>query len=121
MKGENERFKEANQTLRVMLFTMASISILVGGIGSMNIMRVSVTERTSRIGIRMAVRAKRCQILLQFLIEAVILSLVGRLLGTALSIVSAYGTSDGAGWPWRNVSWNEQALTCAPPFGPMRR
>lgn len=121
MKCENERLKEANQPLRVMRFTVASISILVGGIGSMNIMLVSVTRRTREIGIRMAVGAKRCQILLQFLIETVMLSLVGGLLGTVLGIVSAYGTSIVASWPWRNVSWNSQELTCALPFGHRRR
>ena len=91
--------EEANQTLMVMLFSVASISLLVGGIGIMNIMLVSVTERTREIGIRMAVGAKRRQILLQFLIETIMLSLAGGLIGTALGIVSAYVTSAVAGWP----------------------
>lgn len=91
--------EEANQTLMVMLFAVASISLLVGGIGIMNIMLVSVTERTREIGIRMAVGAKRRQILLQFLIETVLLSLAGGLIGTALGIVSARVTSAVAGWP----------------------
>lgn len=91
--------EEANQTLMVMLFAVASISLLVGGIGIMNIMLVSVTERTREIGIRMAVGAKRRQILLQFLIETALLSLAGGLLGTALGIVSARVTSAVAGWP----------------------
>ncbi len=91
--------EEANQTLMVMLFSVASISLIVGGIGIMNIMLVSVTERTREIGIRMAVGAKRRQILLQFLIETIMLSLAGGLIGTALGIVSANVTSAVAGWP----------------------
>jgi len=87
------------QTLTLMMFAIASISLLVGGIGIMNILLVSVTERTKEIGVRMAVGAKRRHILLQFLIEAMTLSLFGGLLGIMLGILSARATTVIAGWP----------------------
>jgi putative ABC transport system permease protein len=87
------------QTLTIMLFAIASISLLVGGIGIMNILLVSVTERTKEIGVRMAVGAKRKHILLQFLIEAMSLSLFGGLLGILLGVVCARATTVVAGWP----------------------
>ena len=91
--------EETNQTLVVLLFSVASVSLLVGGIGIMNIMLVLVTERTREIGIRMAVGAKRRQILLQFLTEAMLISLAGGSIGTAMGIFSARVTSAVAGWP----------------------
>jgi len=76
--------EEVTQVLTIFLGAIAAISLLVGGIGIMNIMLVSVTERTREIGIRKAVGAKRRDILLQFLIEAMVLSLVGGLIGIGL-------------------------------------
>jgi len=89
----------ASRTMLLMLMSIASISLVVGGIGIMNILLVSVTERTREIGIRMAVGAKRRHILLQFLIEAAILSTVGGVIGILAGIVGAHFVTTFAGWP----------------------
>jgi putative ABC transport system permease protein len=89
----------ASRTMLLMLLSIASISLVVGGIGIMNIMLVSVTERTREIGIRMAVGAKRWHILLQFLVEAVILCSIGGFVGVLTGIVSARLITNVVGWP----------------------
>ncbi len=88
-----------SQTLTVMLLAIASVSLLVGGIGIMNILLVSVTERTREIGVRMAVGAKRRHIMMQFLIEATTLSVVGGCIGILLGVLSARLMTVIAGWP----------------------
>ncbi|MBO6281494.1 MAG: ABC transporter permease [Alphaproteobacteria bacterium] len=85
-----EMMQSSSQMMTVFLGFIASISLVVGGIGIMNIMLVSVTERTREIGIRMAIGAKSWDIRLQFLMEALILSLIGGLIGVAFGIFGVY-------------------------------
>jgi putative ABC transport system permease protein len=82
-------FGDITGVLTIFLSSIAAISLLVGGIGIMNIMLVSVTERTREIGIRKAVGAKKRDIRAQFLVEAMVLSLIGGLIGMALGMIGA--------------------------------
>jgi macrolide transport system ATP-binding/permease protein len=91
--------ESATQVMTMLLLAVASISLLVGGIGIMNIMLVSVTERTREIGIRMAIGARRIHIMLQFLVEAMLLSAMGGLAGIILGILVSKLISALAQWP----------------------
>jgi putative ABC transport system permease protein len=102
IRSQQEISRTANETSRslsVLLATVASISLVVGGIGIMNIMLVTVRERTREIGIRLAVGAKKRDILTQFLIEALTLSVSGGLFGVLVGIVASRVLAREAGWP----------------------
>ncbi len=90
--------QETNETLSVLLASIAAISLIVGGIGIMNIMVVSVTERTKEIGIRKAVGAKKKDILIQFIIEALLICLIGGVLGIGLAFLASSALEIYAGW-----------------------
>ncbi len=89
---------EQAQLMTKLLMSIASVSLLVGGIGIMNIMLVSVTERTREIGLRMAVGARGRDILMQFLVEALTLSLIGGVIGVFVGLVVSYTIPYFAGW-----------------------
>ena len=91
----------ASRTLTILLVTIASISLLVGGIGIMNVMLVSVTERTREIGVRVAVGASEAAIRLQFLGESVMLSLVGGAVGVLLGIIGTVVAGRALDWPMK--------------------
>jgi putative ABC transport system permease protein len=96
-----QSFEETNRTFTYLLAGIAGVSLLVGGIGIMNIMLVSVTERTREIGVRKALGATKANILVQFLVESLVLCFLGGLLGVALG----YGGAEALS---RFASWNTQ-------------
>jgi putative ABC transport system permease protein len=104
-----EAVKQSTETMEALLAAVASVSLVVGGIGIMNIMLVSVTERTREIGLRQAVGARSRDVLRQFLVEAVILSLIGGAIGIGLGTLGARVLADFFDWP-THVSANAVAL-----------
>ena len=101
-----EMMNSTSDTMTVLLLVVACISLVVGGIGIMNIMYVSVTERTKEIGLRMSVGARGIDILNQFLIESVLLSVTGGLIGVIVGVGAAVGINVFAHWPIHIQPWS---------------
>ena len=90
---------QATETMTALLASIAGVSLLVGGIGIMNIMLVSVTERTREIGLRLAIGARGRDVLMQFLVEAIVLSMVGGVIGIGLGLGLSEGVTAWMSWP----------------------
>lgn len=109
MQGNLRQINQILDIIGLIISSIAGISLLVGGIGVMNIMLVSVSDRTREIGIRMALGARRRDILIQFLVEAIVLCLIGGLLGTIIGYSGAFAVAKIADWP-PLVSWKTIGL-----------
>ena len=101
-----EMMNSISDTMTILLLVVACISLIVGGIGIMNIMYVSVTERTKEIGLRMSVGARGIDILNQFLIESVLLSVTGGIIGVIVGVGAAVGINVFAHWPIQIQPWS---------------
>lgn len=101
-----EMMNSTSDTMTILLLVVACISLIVGGIGIMNIMYVSVTERTKEIGLRMSVGARGIDILNQFLIESVLLSVTGGIIGVICGLGAAVGINVFAHWPIQIQPWS---------------
>ena len=101
-----EMMNSTSDTMTVLLLVVACISLIVGGIGIMNIMYVSVTERTKEIGLRMSVGARGIDILNQFLIESVLISVTGGVIGVLVGVGAAVGINVFAHWPIQIQPWS---------------
>jgi len=101
-----EAAQSSTQTFTILLAAVAGVSLVVGGVGIMNIMLVSVTERTREIGLRMAVGARRNDVLVQFALEAVTLSLAGGLIGLTIGVAGALIMSKFGDWPAAIPAWS---------------
>ncbi|MBQ4032663.1 MAG: FtsX-like permease family protein, partial [Paludibacteraceae bacterium] len=109
IRSQEELLSTMSQTtdmMTILLACIAGISLLVGGIGIMNIMFVSVTERTKEIGLRMSIGAKERHIMLQFLIEAIMISITGGVLGVILGLVASWIVGAVVGWPVYVQLWS---------------
>ena len=109
-----EAANETNNTMTILLACIAGVSLLVGGIGIMNIMLVSVTERTREIGIRMAIGARSSAVRSQFLIESIVLSLTGGFIGIVLGIAVSLAIPKLLGWPTLVSSWRSSVQWSSP-------
>ncbi|MEQ8175098.1 MAG: ABC transporter permease [Syntrophomonadaceae bacterium] len=109
MQGNLRQVNQILDIVGIIISSIAGISLLVGGIGVMNIMLVSVSDRTREIGIRMALGARRRDVLIQFLVEAIVLCLIGGLLGTIIGYSGAFAVAKIAEWP-PLVSWGTIGL-----------
>lgn len=101
-----EMMNSTSDTMTILLLVVACISLVVGGIGIMNIMYVSVTERTKEIGLRMSVGARGIDILSQFLIESILLSVTGGIIGVLVGVGAAVGINVFAHWPIQIQPWS---------------